>query len=332
MSEMSSGWALVLKSLISIIGLIVLIYCGIGLLPWLRRKIAPDPVREHTMVLRNRSNFPCAFEVGFLADEPTLRGDFFWMGAPLPKARVVKTITSQAQTIGGHGNPQATSTSQPSRLGATAPDLSKAKSKLTLLSPIVGILSGLGGLIPGSLGASMKATANTMRQSQMDARIALEAPNVAKKQVSAISSQSAKVLGKSATSPTAQTRLEDATPTTAHEFIEERSEPNVITVEEEIPDRFISKPVNEGEEITLTLRLRWAKLERAAFSKVYSLSVAQKPIGNEVTPPSEVEHEGFATFSGSRLRDLFAARFAQVLSFLFLLTLQASLLFWVWVA
>lgn len=326
MSGMTGVWALILRWVISLIGFMVLVAIASGSLPWIRRKLSPHPSRAHSMILRNRSNFPCSFEVGISVDEPALSGEVFWMGSPLPKARVTRRgkITRGSDSL-------SAGVAAAGKKGS-GPNLSKAKSKLTILSPIIGILSGIGGLIPGSIGTSMKETANSLRQSQMDARIAMDAPEMAKKQVDAISSQSAKVMGKNQSAPTSKDQSDQSSIVTSAPIKQEQPREEVIEYEEELPDHFVTKPVGEGEEIKIDLRLNWAKDEWKPFSKVYRVSIAQKGIGVEVTPPAAMEHEGFAAFSATRFLSYLAARFAQALLIVFLLTLQAGLLFWVWMA
>lgn len=325
MSGMNGFWAASLKVLISLVGFALLVVFGTAVLPWLRRLFAPDPKREHIVKLRNRSNFPCSFEIEFESEADDLQGAFYFKGSPLPKAKTAVRPMIQPNA------PHQAGIQGPSTKTSSGPDLSKAKGKLTLLSPIISILGSVGGLIPGSIGASMKEAANNMRKSQMDARIALDAPEMAKKRVNAISTQSARVMGTNEpSSEVVETKIDVVRDRSPQEEIQgEKISPEMSGGSEE---RFITKSIAEGEKIELDLRLRWNKYEHLSFSKVYCLKVSQRPTGEQsLGTPTTEEHEAFVTFPAGKMWGYVGARVSQTLFVLLTLALGATLMIWVWI-
>jgi len=133
--------------------------------------------RIHKIVLKNEGNIPSVYYLSVDAQESTL--EFKFLANNIPLARVV-----QPQVLAAPAEPQPTPIPQqpktdakPTKTGINVDNAAKGgRAVASKIGFVATFMGALGGLLPGSLGSSLRTKGAQARQVQSDTTQAVQAP------------------------------------------------------------------------------------------------------------------------------------------------------------
>lgn len=192
-----AGWSIVFFTLIA--GILFL------LVSWMRQRLRVRYEREHQINIHHKANFRSFYYLAVDAPQhPILRFCLMAGGLPLVEVpqpvieeqlavvsitppKVAKTTEKPAKTV----SHTPASSSQPIGMGQKVTDSSsQAVAKTGTLANLLGALAGL---LPGSLGESVKRRQEEVRQAQVTASKAAHAPKQAQQRMTVLQTESQKL-------------------------------------------------------------------------------------------------------------------------------------------
>jgi pyruvate/2-oxoglutarate dehydrogenase complex dihydrolipoamide acyltransferase (E2) component len=160
--------------------------------------------RKHNIHIENRGNCRSIYSLGVSSEDPGLRFSLFVKDVPLVKIQTPQP-DAQEQAAPAQESPQADSPTpapaKPASASSAAPSVNtgtavksgqKAAAKA---GTIASLLGAIGQLLPGSLGAGLRAQSARARDVQTNTSRAVQAPQTMQNQVGAVSKESGKLVG-----------------------------------------------------------------------------------------------------------------------------------------
>jgi hypothetical protein len=171
--------------------------------------------RRHTLRIENRGNCRSMYYLDVSSPEPSLRFALFASGVPLVEVRdeVDEVSDFVPEEIAAADSPAPALSSKPAGSSSKPPAVNTASAAKTgqaaasKAGTVASFLGALAGLLPGSLGAGMRAQASNARGIQTGTQRAIQAPQAAQSQLGAAKKEGGKLVGaKPAPSPSGAPR------------------------------------------------------------------------------------------------------------------------------
>ena len=262
---------------------------------WLRVKAD----REHTIRLVNQGNCRCQYHLWVECPQPELTFKFLSNQIPLSQvkekqedSKVEAAIAELPQTKN-----RELVENQPALVHSAAP-LKKAQAVAAKGGAAAGLLGTLGSILPGKLGASLKAKAEIARNVQSDTAKAVRAPQSAQRQIDALKKSGEKmgVHAEASDHQVEKAALSEAkfSPSMRiHEMASDKKEAKVFsggTIKVE------TVGVCPGETLLLNLKIGTARRRYPAGSFSYTIHSQQIPLDDHFGSASPVKKTGLVTF------------------------------------
>lgn len=177
--------------------------------------------RKHTVRLENRGNCRSMYYLNVSSLEPSLRFALFAQGVPLVEVRDVDEeqipaflLDSTAASPAPAAAKKTGTASGPASVN-TAAAVKTGQATAAKAGTVASLLGSLGRLLPGSLGASLRAQSAQARELQTGTSRAIQAPQAVKSQVGSVQKESGKLVGAkpAASSPAQASHSQPATRT-----------------------------------------------------------------------------------------------------------------------
>jgi hypothetical protein len=169
--------------------------------------------RKHNIQIENCGNCRSIYSLAISSDQPDLRFSLFIKDVPLVE---IQAFTPDTQE-------QAAPVPAPAKTTGTKPAASTINSDAAIKTgqktaakagTIASLLGALGQLLPGSLGAGLRAQSSQARQVQTKTSRAVQAPQTMQNQVGAVSKESGKLVGAKPAKSSAPARTTHSQPST----------------------------------------------------------------------------------------------------------------------
>jgi hypothetical protein len=260
---------------------------------YLLRVLRPASAQQHTLQLENRGNCRSIYYIAVQAADPNLNFELRYGGTPLVEAPLMDEIIEEvseeapqaapdlAQPVGGAPAQSQKPAKKPADISGATKKAQAAAGKVGILSSL---LSALGALLPGSLGAGFRQQAGTLRGVQTDATKVIRTPQTVQTQVGAVKTESARLSGGAAAqrqpvkgaSKTAALSSSVAVQTVSPAAFSSVTTTNIKqVVRPDQPYRAQTPEIGAGEVLALTLRIDRVHRPFAAGSVAYAVQSEQ---------------------------------------------------------
>ena len=195
---------LILKILFSLLALFTLSALFFFLIFFSNRLLRVRADRKHTIRLENRGNCRSMYTLTVSSNEPTLRFSLFLKSVPLVEVR--ETTPDVEQSFWVIADAHSADSPAPAPAKGTAPG-SRAPSVNTgsavkggqavaaKAGTVASLLGAIGHLLPGSLGAGLRAQSARAREMQTGTSRAIQAPQAIEGRMGAVQKESGKLAG-----------------------------------------------------------------------------------------------------------------------------------------
>lgn len=321
---------LVLKiGLTAVLFIILTVICAL-LITRIQHTLTVQNKREHIVRLSNQGNLTSVFTLSIVSVEQMFSFKFLLNGVPLITVPQVETLPPPSS------NPVTTQSvpSVPEKTentgGRTNPNLSGVTKGGQAIAAKSGqaasFLSTLASLLPGSLGSSLRAQSETLRQTQTKAQAAARAPKATQRKVESLKQQSSRLVkaapaASAGSSPTADPLAAHPAPVPS-----QAAGTNVVAAKKVVPGIYTvqTQPVEPGGALSLTLRVEASKRSRPAGTYAYILSSQQLPVEALAGEEPPVTTQGILHFPQI---DFWRYWLASVASFLMIVIWMLILVF-----
>lgn len=193
----------VVKGFLSIFSFALIAGISYLLVSWLWQRLSVRHEREHQINIHHKANFRASYYLAVEApQQPALR--FRFMAGNLPLAEISQPAAANARVVAN--SPVKVAAGKPAKTVSAAPatasshpiqqqaleGTSKAVAKTGTFANLLGALAGL---LPGSLGENARKAQEGVRQGQVKAAKAVQAPKQAQQRITVLQSESQKLGG-----------------------------------------------------------------------------------------------------------------------------------------
>ena len=278
--------------------------------------------REHTIRLTNRGNFESYFFLSVAAPESSLRFGLSLNGVPLVPIQVAaepQQASSQTASVQPRSNqaqtpaPAAQASSGQQKPAINAGGAVKAgKAAAGKVGAMGTFLGTLGSLIPGPMGASLRARSAALTQTQGNALAAIQAPVNAGHDLDSLKSQSGQLANVKpaaagqapakgalpAQSGTTQTSAVTTSGPIADSPIPPSFQPRQNAKKIAAPGGYVvqTQPLEPGADTLLVLKIGSQKSRYPEGTFGYTLKSLQQPVENLTGEPLPVVKQGVISF------------------------------------
>ena len=195
---------IILKILFSLLALFTLSALFFFLMFFSNRLLRVRADRKHTIRLENRGNCRSMYTLTVSSNEPALRFSLFLKGVPL--VEIYETTLDVEQSTGFIADAPSPDSPAPvpakgaaSGSGAASVNTGSAvksgQAVAAKAGTVASLLGAIGHLLPGSLGAGLRAQSARAREMQTGTSRAIQAPQAIKGRVNAVQKESGKLAG-----------------------------------------------------------------------------------------------------------------------------------------
>jgi hypothetical protein len=247
---------LVLKiGLTAVLFIILTVICAL-LITRIQHTLTVQNKREHIVRLSNQGNLTSIFTLSIVSVEQMFSFKFLLNGVPLITVPQVETLPPPSSNPGTTQSVPSVPEKTENTGGMTNPNLSGVTKGGQAIAAKSGqaasFLSTLASLLPGSLGSSLRAQSETLRQTQTKAQAAARAPKATQRKVESLKQQSSRLVKAApAVAPAASAGSPPAAdPLAAHPapVPSQAAGPNVVAAKKVVPDIYTvqTQPVEPG--------------------------------------------------------------------------------------
>jgi hypothetical protein len=191
---------LLTKIFYSLLAVVMIAGAFLGLVLASRRFLSVQLDRKHTIRLENRGNCRSQYYIQVSSPEPQLSFSLMIGKVPLAEVREPEQeaeMPLQEEPLAQTDPEPATVKGSNPQPGAAASNAGKtAKAAAAKAGTLASLLGALGQILPGSLGAGLRARSAQARDMQVGTNRALQAPKTLQNQANAIKNDSSKLAGK----------------------------------------------------------------------------------------------------------------------------------------
>jgi hypothetical protein len=160
--------------------------------------------RKHNIHIENRGNCRSIYSLAISSDDPGLRFSLFARDVPLVEIQTPQQDAQEQAALVQASSPADSPSPAPAKTTGAKSTASSVNSDTAVKSgqkaaakagTIASLLGALGQLLPGSLGAGLRAQSSQARKVQTNTSRAVQAPQTMQNQVGAVSKESGKLVG-----------------------------------------------------------------------------------------------------------------------------------------
>jgi hypothetical protein len=193
-----------LKVIFSSLALLLLVAFSFILILISNRLLRVRADRQHNIHIENRGNCRSIYSIAISSDQPALHFSLFIKDVPLVEIQT-PNLDTQEQVIPAQVSSQAdspvpasakTANAKPATPSVNSDAAVKSGQKVAAKAgTLASLLGAIGQLLPGSLGAGLRAQSARAREVQTNTSRAVQAPQTMQNQVGAVSKESGKLVG-----------------------------------------------------------------------------------------------------------------------------------------
>jgi hypothetical protein len=290
--------------------------CLCGLLAiFIRRRFIKKVQQEIPINLNNLGNVPSVFHLTAESLEPLLQFKFLQNGLPIPEVietveipqistldqGSIKSLNSTDTTVVPTKNksvPAQASKQPPAAVKTANKAADKTIAKAGALSGLLGVV---GGLLPGSLGKSIKEKGLAVRDVQTKTKEATEKPAEMQRKLDEVQKNSNKLgvstQGKQAQSSNNSISTDNSNQPGANSQVSKTEQKISVPTRTQTLKYFCTNEIYPGESLKLTLYIGTKKYRVPKGSFFYKVHSQQVPTGNFDNVITVVTKQGFVSFS-----------------------------------
>jgi hypothetical protein len=195
---------LILKILFSLLALFTLSTLFFFLIFFSNRLLRVRADRKHTIRLENRGNCRSMYTLTVSSNEPALRFSLFLKDVPLVEVHEISPDAEQSS--GFMADTHSANSPAPAPVKGTAPGsgaaslntgtaIKSGQAVAAKAGTVASLLGAIGHLLPGSLGAGLRAQSARAREMQTGTSRAIQAPQAIEGRMGAVQKESGKLAG-----------------------------------------------------------------------------------------------------------------------------------------
>lgn len=331
---------LVLKIILTVIISVVGLGLSTLLAVLLKRVLTKKMQKVHSVTLENQGNIASTYRVTVTSSEPALKFTVLTNGIPLPveiERTPVQSNYNPPPVTAPAGLPEkanrqagtlVASSGQKAEVSRVVAEQGKKADKVVAKTGAIASLMGMvGGLIPGSVGKSLKEKSASVRDVQTKSKDALEKPKELQRRTAEVQKSTTKLGVKSAAETKPGGPVFQSTRETASLEVPSTVPTPAITAEYKEERFYRTGVVEPGQAINLTIQISSKSKKYSEASYPYTFSSRQEAVADDVVKNiPAATRKGVVHFQGI---SKFRHGYPIICSILFEASALMVILFWV---